>query len=91
MFFHPKIRKVTTCDFSQRCDKEQTNNFYRHKKPFKIEPINFTFKLESRNSLAAMLGVSVRQLNRTLIKLVEGKLIELKGKKIKIINLEKIN
>ncbi|ENZ0171630.1 helix-turn-helix domain-containing protein [Providencia huaxiensis] len=47
--------------------------------------------MENRDSLAAMLGVSVRQLNRTLIKLVEGKLIELKGKKIKIINLEKIN
>nr|WP_282554734.1 Crp/Fnr family transcriptional regulator [Providencia sp. PROV019] len=49
------------------------------------------FKLENRDSIAAMLGVSVRQLNRTLIKLVEGKLIELKGKKIKIINLKKVN
>ncbi|ENU1227853.1 helix-turn-helix domain-containing protein [Providencia huaxiensis] len=47
--------------------------------------------MENRDLIAAMLGVSVRQLNRTLIKLVEGKLIELKGKKIKIINLEKIN
>ncbi|MBO1916785.1 winged helix-turn-helix domain-containing protein [Providencia rettgeri] len=35
-----------------------------------------------------MLGVSVRQLNRTLVKLIERKLIELKGKHIKIIDLE---
>ncbi|OZS76213.1 hypothetical protein CHI95_03305 [Providencia rettgeri] len=46
------------------------------------------FKLENRDSLAAMLGISVRQLNRTLVKLIERKLIELKGKHIKIIDLE---
>ncbi|MRF66676.1 cyclic nucleotide-binding domain-containing protein [Escherichia coli] len=46
------------------------------------------FKLENRDSLAAMLGISVRQLNRTLVKLIERKLIELKGKHIKIIGLE---
>ncbi|MEQ5725402.1 MULTISPECIES: Crp/Fnr family transcriptional regulator [unclassified Providencia] len=46
------------------------------------------FKLENRDSLAAILGVSVRQLNRTLVKLIERKLIELKGKHIKIIDLE---
>lgn len=46
------------------------------------------FKLENRESLAAMLGVSVRQLNRTLSKLITDKLIELKGKQIKILNTE---
>ncbi|MCB6144993.1 helix-turn-helix domain-containing protein [Providencia rettgeri] len=46
------------------------------------------FKLENRDSLAAMLGISVRQLNRILVKLIERKLIELKGKHIKIIDLE---
>ena len=44
------------------------------------------FKLENRESLAAMLGVSVRQLNRTLSKLTKDKIIELKGKQIKILN-----
>ncbi|WP_404460845.1 Crp/Fnr family transcriptional regulator [Providencia rettgeri] len=46
------------------------------------------FKLENRESLAAMLGVSVRHLNRTLSKLITDKLIELKGKQIKILNTE---
>lgn len=49
-----------------------------------------SFKLENRDSLAAMLGVSVRQLNRTLSKLVSDKLIEQKGKQIKILNTEQL-
>ncbi|WP_374445319.1 Crp/Fnr family transcriptional regulator [Providencia sp.] len=49
-----------------------------------------SFKLENRDSLAAMLGVSVRQLNRKLSKLVSDKLIEQKGKQIKILNTEQL-
>lgn len=49
-----------------------------------------SFQLEKRDSLAAMLGVSVRQLNRTLSKLVSDKLIEKKGKKIKILNTSQL-
>lgn len=49
-----------------------------------------SFKLENRDSLAAMLGVSVRQLNRTLSKLVSDKLIEQKGKQINILNTEQL-
>lgn len=44
------------------------------------------FKLENRESIAAMLGVSVRQLNRTLSKLAQENLIMYKGKQIRIIN-----
>lgn len=49
-----------------------------------------SFKLENRDALAAMLGVSVRQLNRTLSKLVSDRLIERKGKQINILNVEQL-
>lgn len=49
-----------------------------------------SFKLENRESLAAMLGVSVRQLNRALFKLVSDELIELKSKHIKILDTEQL-
>ncbi|MGG4608009.1 Crp/Fnr family transcriptional regulator [Providencia sp. Me31A] len=46
------------------------------------------FKLENRESIAAMLGVSVRQLNRTLSKLAQENLIRYKGKHVIIINAD---
>lgn len=48
------------------------------------------FKLENRESIAAMLGVSVRQLNRTLSKLAQENLIEFKGKHVKVINSDEL-
>lgn len=62
----------------------------RHYLVFAERQYGSNFRLENRESLAAMLGVSVRQLNRALLKLVEGKLIELKGKQIKIIAVENL-
>lgn len=45
-----------------------------------------TIQLEKRESLAAMLGVSVRQLNRALIKLAQQGIIQHKNKTLKVIN-----
>ncbi|MDL4617341.1 Crp/Fnr family transcriptional regulator [Citrobacter amalonaticus] len=45
-----------------------------------------TIQLEKRESLAAMLGVSVRQLNRALIKLTQQGIIQHKNKSLKVID-----
>ena len=53
---------------------------------FKTQSEGVMIQLENRESLAAMLGVSVRQLNRTLIKLAQQEIIQYKNKSLRIIN-----
>lgn len=53
---------------------------------FKTQSEGAMIQLENRESLAAMLGVSVRQLNRSLIKLVHQGIIQHKNKTLKVIN-----
>lgn len=49
-----------------------------------------TIRLEKRETIATMLGVSVRQLNRSLKLLAEQKLIEYKNKTVEVRNVEKL-
>lgn len=53
---------------------------------FKTQSEGVMIQLENRESLAAMLGVSVRQLNRALIKLAQQEIIQYKNKSLRIIN-----
>lgn len=57
---------------------------------FRAESDGATFQLEKREILAAMLGISVRQLNRALKLLAEQKLVQYKNKTIVILDREKL-
>lgn len=56
----------------------------------KFQNEGLSFQLENRESLAAMLGVSGRQLNRALLKLAEQGVIRYKNKSLEIINIEEL-
>lgn len=56
----------------------------------KTQSEGLIFRLENRESLAAMLGVSVRQLNRALLKLAEKRIIHFKHKAMEIIDLQEL-
>ncbi len=55
---------------------------------FKTQQEGLSFQLEKRDPLAAMLGISTRQLNRALAHLVSIKAITLKNKSITVLNCE---
>ncbi|WCP68993.1 Crp/Fnr family transcriptional regulator [Vibrio tubiashii] len=57
---------------------------------YRAESEGLTIRLEKRESIAAMLGVSVRQLNRSLKSLAEQKLIDYKNKSVQVHNIEKL-
>lgn len=53
---------------------------------FKTQQEGLSFQLEKREALAAMLGISVRQLNRALAYLVSINVITLKNKSVCVLN-----
>lgn len=53
---------------------------------FKIQQEGLSFQLEKREALAAMLGISVRQLNRAFAYLVNINVITLKNKAIRVLD-----
>lgn len=57
---------------------------------YRAESEGLTIRLEKRESIAAMLGVSVRQLNRSLKSLAEQDLIDYQNKTVNIHNAEQL-
>ncbi|ANQ25721.1 Crp/Fnr family transcriptional regulator [Vibrio natriegens] len=57
---------------------------------YRAESEGPTIRLEKRESIAAMLGVSVRQLNRSLKSLAEQELIDYKNKTVHVTDVEQL-
>lgn len=58
---------------------------------YRAESEGATIRLEKRESIAAMLGISVRQLNRSLKNLAEKELINYKNKTVLILDQDKLS
>ncbi len=88
-YLNHHIEEITLKDVTKRVAGFVLSDFNNSKKKNKNKPLELTLQI-SKNDLASLLGTIPETLSRTFRKLYEDHILEVDGRKIRILNLTKL-